>query len=100
MGKIVLNNGLTLFEKVIGNIKATIDFASMATGAGATSNDIALTGAALGDHVFVAPVVDTAGVFVYGWVSSAGIVKVRAVNNTGSTVDPASAVYNVKVVRG
>lgn len=100
MGKLVQNDGLTLFEKTIDNVAATIDFASIASGAGATSNDIAVPGAKLGDIVFVTASIDTQGLQVFGWVSAADTVKVRAVNNTGSGVDLASATYYIKVVRG
>lgn len=97
---IVLNEGRTLFSKVIANIKATVDFPSVDTGAGATSSNITATGAMLGDHVLVAPIIDTQGLQVLGWVSAANTVKIRIVNNTGAAVDLASAVYNVKVLRG
>lgn len=100
MGKLVQNDGLTLFEKTIDNVVATIDFASIATGAGATSEDITVAGAQLGDLVFVSAAIDTAGLQVFGWVSAANTVKVRAVNNTGSAVDLGSADFYVKVVRG
>lgn len=97
---IVLNDGRTLFSSVVANVKATIDFPSVDNGAGATSSNITVTGAALGDHVLVAPIIDTQGLQLFGWVSAANTVKVRIVNNTGAAVDLASAVYNVKVLRG
>lgn len=97
---IVLNDGRTLFSSVIGNIKATIDFPSVDTGAGATSSNITVTGAILGDFVLVGPVIDTQGLQIFGWVSAPNTVVVRAVNNTGAAVNLASAVYNVKVLRG
>ncbi len=97
---LVLNDGRTLFSSVIANIKATVDFPSVDTGAGATSSNITATGAALGDYVLVAPIIDTQGLQIFGWVSAANTVKVRAVNNTGAAVNLDSAVYNVKVLRG
>jgi hypothetical protein len=98
--KLVLNNGRTLFSKVIDNVAATIDFANVVTGSGATATDLTITGAELGDYVFVAALIDTQGLHLFGWVSAANTVKVRVVNNTGADVNLASAVYNVKVVRG
>jgi hypothetical protein len=97
---IVLNDGRSLFSKVVANLKATVDFPSVDTGAGATSANITVSGAILGDFVLVAPIIDTQGLQIFGWVSAANTVKIRAVNNTGAAVDLASAVYNVKVLRG
>ncbi|MEK4263678.1 hypothetical protein [Paenibacillus sp. FSL L8-0499] len=97
---IILNDGRSLFSQVVANVKATVDFPSIDTGAGATSSNIPVTGAALGDFVLVGPIVDTQGLQIIGWVSAANVVKIRAINNTGAAVDLASAGYNVKVLRG
>jgi hypothetical protein len=99
VGKIILNDGLTLWQKVVGNVVATIDFPSLDAGVGATSNDITVEGAKPGDFVLVAPSIDTQGVYVFGWVSAADKVKVRAFNTTAGAIDLASADYYVKVLR-
>ncbi|OMF47708.1 hypothetical protein [Paenibacillus amylolyticus] len=100
MPKLILSDGKTLFSKMVDDIRATVDFSSVTTGSGATSNNITVPGAMLGDFVFVAPLIDTQGLQLFGWVTAANSVKIRVVNNTGADVDLVSAQYNIKVVRG
>lgn len=100
MPKLILSDGNTLFSRVIDDLGVTVDFASVTTGSGATSNNITVPGAQLGDFVFVAATIDTQGLQLFGWVTATNSIKIRVVNNTGADVDLASAKYNVKVVRG
>lgn len=100
MAKIVQNDGLTLFEKVVANLEATINPGELIDGAGETTTGITATGAAFGDHVFVAAPYDLQGIRCFGWVSAANTVKVRFENETGTTVDLASGDYQIKVLRG
>jgi hypothetical protein len=94
-----VNRSITTF---IGNAprtgSVTWDPGAIANGSGETSPDIAVAGATVGDYVMVAPPLDMRGLTAFGYVSAAGIVKVRLNNNTGTTVDRGSAVWNVRVV--
>jgi len=45
------------------------------------------------------PPAPAAGIVFFGFVSAADTVKVRAMNITGSGVDPASATYRAIVIK-
>lgn len=77
---------------------AALDFAEIAA---AASEDltITVTGAAVGDAVALGlPAAPAAGIVFIGFVSDADEVTVRAMNITGSAVDPASATYRATVI--
>jgi hypothetical protein len=77
----------------------TWDIPSLATLANAQTT-FTVTGAVVGDTVTVTPSLpSTAGVFIIADVSSANTVILRAHNCTSGTLDPASATYNVKVIK-
>lgn len=80
-------------------VKATLDAGSLVDGAGET-DDITIPGVALGDMVIGASLgVDLVGLTVTGYVSAANTVKFRIQNESGSTVDLASATLRVVVAR-
>ena len=80
-------------------VKATLDAGSLIDGAGET-DDITIPGVALGDMVIgVSLGVDLVGLTVTGYVSAANTVKFRIQNESGSTVDLASATLRVVVAR-
>lgn len=54
-----------------------------------------LLGAAIGDTVVTSFSNDLRGITTSSWVSAAGIVSVRFINNTGSTIDLASGTVNM-----
>lgn len=69
---------------------ATIDVTSLVDAAGATST-VTVTGAVLGDFALVSHGVDLAGITTTAYVSAADTVSVRFQNESGGTVDLASA---------
>jgi len=78
---------------------ATLDFGSIATTATADLT-ITVTGAAVGDAVILGlPAAPAAGIVFFAFVSAADTVKVRAMNITGLSVDPASATYRATVIK-
>ena len=80
-------------------VKATIDADSLADGAGDTDT-VTIPGVALGDMVLSASLsVDEASLIVTGYVSAANTVSIRFQNETGGTVDLASATLRLVVVR-
>ena len=80
-------------------VKATLNAGSLADGAGET-DDVTVPGVALGDMVIGASLgVDLVGLTVTGYVSAANTVKFRVQNESGSTVDLASATLRIVVVR-
>lgn len=90
---------ITAIRTVLAGIlqgSATYDAASLADGVGATTT-IAVTGAALGDFVNVSHGVDLAGITVTAYVSAADVVSVRFQNESGGTLDLASATLRVLV---
>lgn len=72
---------------------------SLADGAGETSPNITLTGAALGDYVMVAPPYDTQGLTFVGYVSAANTVNIRIQNKTGTTVDLGTGTWKVRLLK-
>lgn len=89
---------ITLFSAVL-NGTATIDPASLVDGAGATAQ-VTVTGAALGDYVLVSAPYDLQDLMVSGYVQAANTVEIRIQNESGATVDLASGVWKVKVLKG
>ena len=81
------------------SVKATLDAGSLVDGAGET-DDVTVPGVALGDMVLGASLgVDLVGLTVTGYVSAANTVKFRIQNESGSTVDLASATLRIVVGR-
>lgn len=80
-------------------VTATLNADSLADGAGDTDT-VAVPGVALGDMVLSASLaVDVAGLIVTAYVSAANTVSIRFQNETGGTVDLASATLRMVVVR-
>lgn len=89
----------------LGTIKilwdeATLDFPSAATLVSADLT-VAIVGAALGDPVVVSPLngAPTAGLAYWGFVSAADVVTVRQNNASAGTLDSASQVIRVAVIK-
>ena len=80
-------------------VRATLDAGSLVDGAGET-DDVTIPGVALGDMVIGTSLgVDLVGLTVTGYVSAANTVKFRIQNESGSTVDLASATLRIVVAR-
>lgn len=76
-----------------------LDVASLVDGAGATSA-ITVTGVALGDIVLSwSLAVDLAGITATAYVSAANTVSIRFQNESGGTLDLASATLRIWVGR-
>lgn len=103
-GPVTSTNGFTPGTgETITNVltaTSTINFASIPANTTADSSGITVTGAAVGDAVFVGvPAAIESGIVVTGYVSAANTVKVRAANVTAGAVDPASGSFKVVVVQ-
>lgn len=81
------------------NASAVVDVTSLIDGAGATSSSITVTGAVLGDFVLISCSLDLQGMLLTAYVDAANSVKFRVQNETGGTIDLASATFKVKVLR-
>ena len=80
-------------------VTCTLNAGNLVDGAGET-DDVTVAGVALGDMVIGASLgVDLVGLTVTGYVSAANTVKFRIQNESGSTVDLASATMKIVVVR-
>lgn len=78
---------------------ATLDFPSIAAAAKADLT-ITVTGAAVGDAVFLGlPAAPAAGLVFNAFVSAANTVTVRASNTSSGAVDAASATYRAVVFK-
>ena len=75
-----------------------IDIANLVDGAGA-SQDVTVTGAALGDFAIPSLGVDAQGLTVTANVKSANTVTVRVQNETGGAIDLASTTIRVIVFK-
>ena len=74
------------------------DVGSLADGAGETSGDITVTGAAFGDFVLVAAPASIVGMTVTAYVHAADTVHIRVQNESGGVVDLAEGTWKVKVL--
>ncbi len=72
---------------------------SVASGSGALSSAVTVTGAALGDFVMVAAPYDLQGLTATAYVSAANTVKIRLDNVTGGAVSLGSGTWRVRVVK-
>jgi hypothetical protein len=80
-------------------VRATLNADELVDGAGDTDT-VTVPGVALGDMVLSASLaVDVAGLIVSAYVSAANTVSIRFQNETGGTVDLASATLRLVVVR-
>lgn len=75
---------------------ATYNPASLVNAAGATTT-IAVKGAALGDIALVSNSIDLQGITTTAYVSATNVVSVRFQNETGGTIDLASATLRCRV---
>ena len=73
--------------------------ANLADGAGETSPNITVTGAAVGDAVKVYAPYNTQGMLVTGYVSAADTVNIRIQNETTGAIDLASGTWFAEVVK-
>lgn len=86
-----------LFSEVM-TYQGTLDVASLVDAAGSTST-AAVPGAALGDFALATLDVSLAGISVTAWVSAADVVSVRFQNESGGTLDLASANLRIVVLK-
>lgn len=84
----------TIFYKTF-----TYNPASLVDGGGETIIATGVVGATLGDFVLVAPPYDLQGVIATGYVKENNVVHVRLQNESGITVDLASGLWRVLVIR-
>ncbi|WP_433329981.1 hypothetical protein [Spirillospora sp. CA-294931] len=78
---------------------ASLDFPSIAA-AGQHELTIAVTGAAVGDAVVLAPPAAlTAGLIANARVTAPGTVTIRLANITAAAIDPAAATWGVRVIK-
>jgi hypothetical protein len=77
----------------------TWDPTNLSDGQGATSPNITVTGAAMGDFVLVAPPYDLQGLACSAYVSAVGTAKIRIDNKTGGSIDLPPGTWKVKVLK-
>ncbi|TPN26635.1 right-handed parallel beta-helix repeat-containing protein [Mesorhizobium sp. B2-3-3] len=77
---------------------ATFDPVSLADGVGVTTT-VTVAGAALGDAAVASFSLDTQGITITAWVSSANTVSVRFQNESGGVLDIASGTLKATVFR-
>ena len=99
---VVVERGTKQFQGMFSEmwkVTATLNTDSLNDGAG-VSDTVAVPGVALGDMVLgISHGVDAAGVVVHAYVSAANVVTLRMQNESGGTVDLASATVRVVVGR-
>lgn len=83
---------------VVAVVTATVDPASLADAAGATTA-VTVTGAALGDFVMVAAPYDLVDMTVTAYVQAANAVEIRVQNESGSGANLASGTWRIAVLR-
>jgi hypothetical protein len=99
---VVVRAGNDQFRGLYSNtflVSAALNADDLADGAGDTDT-VAVPGVALGDMVLSASLaVDLAGLIVTAYVSAANTVSIRFQNETGGSVNLASATLRLVVVR-
>lgn len=85
--------------QIIGVGTVVWDAPNMANASGATSPNITVAGAQLGDFVEVAASATFANLVAFGYVSAANTVVIRLHNGTGAALNPGSITYSVCVRR-
>ena len=95
-----LANELSLISAPLVGYSAapTVDFASLVATSTQLTATTSVTGASVGDYVLVSAVTPTTGAIFSGAVTSANVVTIYFANGTNGTVDPASSVFNVRVL--
>lgn len=86
---------------ILANAKTyTINFASTAAGT-STQTTVTFYGAAVGDAVLVVPglAAIAANSFFNGYVSAANTVAVKFNNYSSGAIDPASAVFTIRLIK-
>lgn len=78
---------------------STIDPVSLVDGAGATHQITGVSGATLGDFVLVAAPYDLQDITVTGYVQANSVVEIRIQNESGATVDLASGLWRVLIIK-
>lgn len=97
MGGLAIGNGTTILQVL--SAATAKDFGSTAAGQ-SSEQTISVTGAAVGDPVFLGlPAAPDANSGFTAWVSAANTVTVRFHNYSGSPIDPASGTYRVVVFK-
>lgn len=73
--------------------------ASIGDGASATSGDVTVPDAEVGDFVQVGPPYDLQGLHCSGYVRADDAVRIVLFNNTGGAIDLAEGIWKVKVTK-
>jgi hypothetical protein len=86
-----------LFD-VVACVTTTLDVASFADGAGATSS-VTVTGSKLGDFVFATPIIDAIDLLWSAYVQADGTVEIKVQNEAGAARNLASTTWRILVLR-
>lgn len=86
-----------LFD-VVACVTTTLDVASFADGAGATSV-VTVTGAQLGDFVFATPVIDAIDLLWSAYVQAANTVEIKVQNEAAGARNLASTTWRILILR-
>ena len=84
----------TIFSK-----QTTINPSSLLDGAGETIQITPVTGATLGDFVLVSAPYDLQDITVTAYVQATGVIEIRIQNESGATVDLASVIWRILIIR-
>ena len=86
-----------LFD-VVACVTTTLDVASFADGAGATSV-VTVTGAQLGDFVFATPIIDAIDLLWSAYVQAADTVEIKVQNEAAGARNLASTTWRILILR-
>lgn len=80
-------------------MQTTINPSSLVDGAGETKQITGVAGATLGDWVLVSAPYDLQDITVTAYVQATGVVEIRIQNESGATVDLASGIWRILIIR-
>lgn len=84
---------------IIFSMQTTINPSNLLDGAGETIQITPVTGATLGDFVLVSAPYDLQDITVTAYVQATGVVEIRIQNESGATVDLASGIWRILIIR-
>lgn len=103
--KLHIHTGFDSSLVKVGNLdtvffqQATVDPSSLADGVGETIQITGVSGATLGDFVLVSAPYDLQDITVTAYVQATNIVEIRLQNESGNTVDLASGIWRILIIR-
>jgi hypothetical protein len=84
---------------VVFSMQTTLNPSSLVDGAGETLQVTGVAGATLGDWVLISAPYDLQDITVTAYVQATGVVEIRLQNESGNTINLASGIWRILIIR-